>query len=83
MIEVARTSDPVRLAFLQAALAEAGIESAVFDGAAGALWPGAIPRRLMVDERDAWRAGHAIRHAIRQAEDAMDAADRSGDAVSS
>ena len=56
MKEVARTADPVRLGYLQSALAEAGIDSVTFDAGAGSLWPGAIPRRLMVDDRDAWRA---------------------------
>ena len=40
-----------------------GIESVVFDTAAGTLWPGAIPHRLMIDERDLWRAGHVLRDA--------------------
>ncbi len=60
MVEVAKTGDPVRLGYLQAVLADAGIESTMFDTAAGSLWPGAIPRRLMVDDRDAWRARQAI-----------------------
>ncbi len=61
MVEVAKTSDPVRLGYLQSALSSAGIESFAFDTAAGALWPGAIPRRLMVEDRDAWRARQVIR----------------------
>lgn len=60
MVEVAKTSDPVRLGYLQCALSEAGIDSVAFDTAAGALWPGAIPRRLMVEDRDAWRARRII-----------------------
>ncbi len=63
MVEVAKTTDPVRLGYLQSALAEAGIESVAFDTAAGALWPGAIPRRLMVEDRDAWRARLIIERA--------------------
>ena len=63
MVEVAKTSDPVRLGYLQSALSDAGIESFAFDTAAGALWPGAIPRRLMVGDRDAWRARQVIQHA--------------------
>ena len=63
MIEVAKTDDVVRLRYLQAALAEAGIESSVFDAGAGSLWPGAIPRRLMVDDRNAWRARKVIAEA--------------------
>lgn len=68
MIEVAKTDDLVRLGYLQAALNDAGIESSVFDAAAGALWPGAIPRRLMVDDRDAWRARKVIEEAERAVE---------------
>jgi hypothetical protein len=60
MVEVAKTSDPVRLGYLQSALRDAGIDSVAFDTAAGALWPGAIPRRLMVEDRDAWRARKVI-----------------------
>lgn len=63
MVEVAKTSDPVRLGYLQSALFDAGIESFAFDTAAGALWPGAIPRRLMVEDRDAWRARQIIHDA--------------------
>ena len=63
MVEVAKTSDPVRFGYLQSALSDAGIDSFAFDTAAGALWPGAIPRRLMVEDRDAWRARQVIRHA--------------------
>lgn len=68
MIEVAKTDDLVRLGYLQAALNEAGIGSAVFDAAAGSLWPGAIPRRLMVEDRDAWRARKVIEAAEREVE---------------
>ena len=68
MIEVAKSDDLVRLGYLQAVLSEAGIESSVFDAAAGSLWPGAIPRRLMVDDRDAWRA----KKLIEEAEKAVD-----------
>ncbi len=68
MEEVAKTTDPVKLGYLQSALAAAGIESTAFDTAAGALWPGAIPRRLMVDDRDAWRARAVIQQALIDAE---------------
>ncbi len=50
MVEILTTSDPVRLSFLQALLADAGIESFVFDGQGP--WPGAIPSRLMVSADD-------------------------------
>lgn len=56
MKELLSTSDPVRLSYLQATLADAGIGSVVFDAGAGAIWPGAFPSRLMVDEADASRA---------------------------
>ncbi len=64
MVEVARTHDPVRLTYLQALLAEAGVDSRVFDGAARATWPGAIPARLMVDDRDAWLARSVLADAV-------------------
>jgi Putative prokaryotic signal transducing protein len=57
---VAKTCDPVRIGYLQSVLADAGIESFIFDAAAGALWPGAIPRRLMVEDHDGWRARRVI-----------------------
>jgi hypothetical protein len=60
MIEIAKTFDPVRLSFLRAVLADEGVEAVVFDAGAGAIWPGAIPSRLMVDEKDAWRARRAL-----------------------
>jgi len=69
-MEVARTTDPVRFAYLQSALNDAGIANMAFDSAAGGLWPGAFPRRLMVDDRDAWRA----RHVLKDAEAAIEAA---------
>lgn len=50
MIELLVTSDPVRLSFLQSLLADAGVESFVFDGEGP--WPGAIPSRLMVSSDD-------------------------------
>jgi hypothetical protein len=68
VVEVAKTDNMVRFGYLQAALKEAGIDSTAFDTAAGALWPGAIPRRLMVEDRDAWRA----RLVIEAAEKAVD-----------
>ncbi len=68
MVEVAKTTDPVRLGYLQAALADAGIGSVTFDTAAGALWPGAIPRRLMVEDRYAWRARQIIENADSEAD---------------
>jgi hypothetical protein len=50
LIELLVTSDPVRLSFLQSLLADAGVESFVFDGEGP--WLGAIPSRLMVSSDD-------------------------------
>ena len=35
----------------------------VLDTGAGSIWPGAIPARVMVDEKDAWRAKCALAEA--------------------
>jgi hypothetical protein len=54
MKELLRTNDPVRLSFLEALLRDSGIDSLVLDHhtslVEGSI--GAIPRRLMVLERD-------------------------------
>jgi hypothetical protein len=56
--ELLRTNDAVRLSWAQALLRDAGIESLVLDHHAslvdGSI--GAVPRRLMVAERDHRRA---------------------------
>jgi hypothetical protein len=52
MRELVRTADLVRLSFLQALLAEAGIESLVLDANTGALFPSGIVPRLMVADND-------------------------------
>ncbi len=58
MKELLRTNDPVRLSWLQALLAESGIEAIILDThtsiVEGSI--GAIPRRLMVHEDDHRRA---------------------------
>jgi hypothetical protein len=58
MRELLRTNDPVRLSFLEALLRDSGIDSLVLDHhtslVEGSI--GAIPRRLMVSERDFLRA---------------------------
>jgi hypothetical protein len=58
MKELVRSNDPVRLSWLQALLREAGIESLMLDYhtslVEGSI--GAIPRRVMVPERDYARA---------------------------
>ncbi len=58
MREVLRSNDPVRLSWLTALLADAGITAVVFDGhmsiVEGSI--GALPRRLMVEDDDHARA---------------------------
>lgn len=61
MKELLRTNDPVELSFLQALLADAGIESLVLDQHTSILEGsiGAIPRRLVVDDED-YRAARRV-----------------------
>ena len=58
MKELLRTNDPVRLSWLQAFLDDSGIDSLILDHhtslVEGSI--GAIPRRLVVAERDYRRA---------------------------
>ena len=65
MKELVRTNDAVRLSWLQAVLAEVGIETLVLDShtsiVEGSI--GAIPRRLMVADADHFRASAALRQA--------------------
>jgi hypothetical protein len=65
MIELLRSNDVVRLSWLIALLADAGIEAVVFDRhtsiAEGSI--GALPCRLMVDEDDAPRARRILAEA--------------------
>lgn len=58
MRELIRTNDSVRLSFLQAMLASAGIEAVILDTHTSVIEGsiGAIPRRLMVHEDDETRA---------------------------
>ena len=65
MRELMRTNDTVRLSWLQALLAAAGIEAVVLDGYTSIMEGsiGAIPRRLMVQEADELRARAVIRDA--------------------
>ncbi|HTR17279.1 MAG TPA: DUF2007 domain-containing protein [Acetobacteraceae bacterium] len=62
---IAVTNDLVRLSFLRALLADAGIDSLLLDAHVSAMEGsiGAIPRRLAVAERDAWRARQVLREA--------------------
>lgn len=61
MRELLRCNDPVRLSWLRALLADAGIDSILFDQhvsiAEGSI--GAIPRRLMVLTED-WEAASRV-----------------------
>jgi hypothetical protein len=63
MQELVRTNDSVRLSWLQALLASAGIEVVVLDGYTSIMEGsiGAIPRRLMVRDEDESRARAVIR----------------------
>jgi hypothetical protein len=63
MIELVRTTDPVRLSFLRDALEGAGVDVLVFDSQSP--WPGAIPGRLMVADEDAEIARRVIAEAER------------------
>jgi hypothetical protein len=65
MKELFSTSDAVRLSYLQAVLADAGIGTVVLDAGAGSLWGAAIPSRLMVDEDDLVQARRVIAEAER------------------
>ncbi|MGH7049290.1 MAG: DUF2007 domain-containing protein [Acetobacteraceae bacterium] len=62
---IARSTDPVRLSFLTALLADAGIPTIVLDGyisaAEGSI--GIFPRRLAVPEEDGARAVRILREA--------------------
>ena len=58
MRELLRTNDPVTLSWLQALLAESGIECVVLDSYTSIIEGsiGAIPRRVMVSDSDYPRA---------------------------
>jgi len=62
---IATSNDPVRLSFLMALLADAGIESTLLDQHMSAVEGsiGAIPRRLMVAEDDYSRARRVLMEA--------------------
>ncbi|MEI9987557.1 MAG: DUF2007 domain-containing protein [Aliidongia sp.] len=61
--ELLRTGDLVRMSFLQALLAEAGIDSVVLDTNTGALLPYGIVPRLMVAEDELGRAQRLLQDA--------------------
>jgi hypothetical protein len=69
--ELARSNDPVRISWLQALLAEAGIDYAVYDTHAAALEgsASAIMRRLAVDDADFSRARRVLAEAGEIAQD--------------
>ena len=54
MIEILKTNDPVLISFVQATLADAGIDAIVLDTHASILEgsASAIPRRIMVVDED-------------------------------
>jgi Putative prokaryotic signal transducing protein len=62
MTELARTNDPVRLSWLIAVLGDAGIAAVVLDAHTSIIEGsiGAIPRRLMVEDADLYRARAAL-----------------------
>jgi hypothetical protein len=63
MKELVRTNDFVRLSWLQALLASAGIEAVILDSYTSVMEGsiGAIPRRLMVSDADERRARAVIK----------------------
>jgi hypothetical protein len=65
MRELLRTSDPVRLSFLLALLADAGIDALVLDAHVSAVEAGlqGFPRRLAVGEPDYARARRVLTEA--------------------
>ena len=65
MIELLRTNDLVRLSWLVALLADAGVDAIVLDGHTSNLEGsvGALPRRLMVLGDDAEAARRLLREA--------------------
>ena len=71
MRELLRTGDPVRLSFLLALLADAGIEGIVLDAHVSAVEAGlpGFPRRLVVEEYDYARAHRVLTEAGEAASD--------------
>ena len=70
MTPVLTTTDPVKLSAAEAILAGAGVETLVFDRAAGALWTAIIPMRLMIADADLAQARRALKAAgLREAAD--------------
>lgn len=67
MKELTRTNDPVLLSWLCSRLAEENVEAIVFDAHASVMEGSisAIQRRVMVDERDLYRARRVLDEAER------------------
>jgi len=63
MVELIKTSNPVRVSYLQAVLGDAGIGTFAADTGAASLWGSTIPTRLLVDEADLARAQRLIAEA--------------------
>ena len=65
MVELTRTTDPVLLSWLQALLADAGIETEILDTHMSVMEGSinAIPRRLVVADDDADRARQLLEEA--------------------
>ncbi len=65
MKELVRTTDLVRLSFLEALLSDAGVHAVVLDGHMSVMEGSinAIPRRLMVDDADFAQARAVLREA--------------------
>lgn len=66
MKDVLKTNNPVLLDFAQALLADAGVETFVFDSHASIMdgSVGILPRRLMVADDDYARARAVLREAL-------------------
>lgn len=62
---IATSNDPVRLSFLMALLADAGIQATILDSHASVMDGsiGAVPRRLVVAEADEAAARRVLRDA--------------------
>ena len=69
MREVLKTNNPVELNFAEVILADAGIESIVFDGHMSVMDGSMVilPRRLMVADSEADQALAILREALAQA----------------
>ncbi len=60
MVELERSSDPVRLSVVRSVLADADIPCVLFDAGAGGLWHAAVPVRVMVADGDLELARRAL-----------------------